>query len=199
MQEVRIILGQIAPLLLTILGAISWTGEYRRVAFGLWALALASAAVVVVIEIKSYRHEVHERQRAEAMRARLTPLIDQALSRGETLEYNVRDDKDTQDEEAMYTRHYKAFEQWRDDVRQFLTDELPGTIAPDRFKTADGAYGVGKLGFEVARLRRQRENLALIYDNLDAYIARSSRAQAGPSSFQQRRHGVLLGCWSGSG
>ena len=54
-------------------------------------------------------------------------------------------------------------------------EELPGTIAANRFKTADGAYGVGPLGFEVTRLRRQRENLALIYDNLDAYIARSSR------------------------
>lgn len=152
-----------------------------------------------VIEIKNYHHEVHERQRVEAMRARLTPLIDQALNRGEALEYNVRDDKDTRDLEAMYARHYAAFEQWRGDVHRLLMDELPGTIAANRFKAADGEYGIGKLGFELARLRRQRENLALIYDNLDAYIARSSRESRSSGSRMPSLRGVLpkllLGFW----
>src|SRR5712692_1483091 len=102
MQEVRIVLAQIGPLLLTVLGAISWTGApgNRRIAIALWAAALVSAGVVAVIEIKSYQHEVRERQRVEVMRAWLTPLIDQALSRGERLENNVRDDQGRQDEEA---------------------------------------------------------------------------------------------------
>jgi hypothetical protein len=202
MQEVKIVLAQLGPLLLTVLGAISWTGApgSRRVAIVLWAAALMSAGAVAAIEIKSYRHEVGERQRAVATRARLTPLIDQALSRGELLEYSVRDDKDREDEDAMYARHYAAFEQWRGEVHGFLTRELPGTVAANRFKTADGEYGVGKLGFELARLRRQRENLAQIYDNLDAYIARSSRGEpAAPTSAKERGRDsvrtVLLVLW----
>ncbi len=176
MQELRVVLAQIGPLLLALLGAISWTGapENRRIAIALWAAALMSAGVVAVIEVKSYRHGVHERQRAEAMRAKLTPLIDQALSRGEALEYKVRDDKDT-NEATVYARHYAAFEQWRGEVHQFLTNELPGTIAANRFKTADGEYGIGRLGFELARLRRQYSRCRVSHPRRTASCVRASQ------------------------
>lgn len=174
MEEIRIVFGQLGAVLLTVVGAVSWTGEKRGWAIALWIAAIVVATSVATIEVRQYWQRSAEEKRAFDARARLTPLIDDALRRGEALEYAVRDDKDTTDAKKMHERHYAAFEEWRSHVYEFLGRELPGTVAAKRFKTADGAYGVGPLGFELARLRRQRDNLALVYDNLDAYIARST-------------------------
>src|SRR2546428_12824547 len=88
MQEIRIVLAQIGPLLLTILGAISWTGASgsRRLAVALWAAALVSAGVVAGVEIKKYYHEGDGTPRGGERGARATPLFDPALEPGGALE-----------------------------------------------------------------------------------------------------------------
>jgi MFS family permease len=98
----------------------------------------------------------------------LIPELERWLKDGETLEYRIRDDA-----EASWEKYLEEIEIWRNQVVKFLDRELPQSGASIRFWVADGDYGIGPLGWEIVRLRRQRANLSALLDQLEVYLRRS--------------------------
>lgn len=172
MHVVKIILSQLAPILLAIIGAMSWTGSStsRLLALVFWAGAVVIALVIATADVSEFRQKEAQRHRHEIVRERLTKFVHEALGAGRSIEYRVRDDPDQLNN---FEQHRLAMESWRKDVSDTLERELPNTAVASRFLDADGDYGVGPLRYELSILRRQRQNLASIFNAVDSYIERS--------------------------
>lgn len=161
----RITATAILALLLAFVGALGLSGETSHSKIALWAITIV---LTVTVAIK----EIIDKRRFEHKRDGLTGHLRSYIDGGERIEYEIRDDPQNA---ANFDSHFRRIEAWRDEVIKFLDVALPGSGASARVKSADGDYDVGELRWEATRLRRQRENLANILDNIEGYMGRSKR------------------------
>ncbi len=120
----------------------------------------------------------------------LRPILKDKLGVGDSIEYDMRGDKEAMTRLATYE---KRIEDWRTDVSHFLSSKLPDSGADVKFLTFRPRVGQGGLLYEYERLNEMRANLVHIIDNLESYCARSSDLPHGVGSLVKlRTHGVAL-------